>query len=208
VPQYKSVLDYGCGWGVFSEMIAYKRSCQVLGIDIDPAAIEIATDIVGESERLSFSHANIVELSDHSYDVVTSMQVLEHTQNPGNYLASCNRVLRSDGHLVISVPNILNPRYILPQLHWNQRRRFERISSATVTDYDKTHQHVQAWDPGTFCRLLATVGFEYRDHEFAEGIPLPRGLYWKTRLPAIRNLSYTMIFTARKVREPQIGSFD
>ena len=45
VPSKVSVLDYGCGWGIFSKMLADK-GCYVEGIDLDENSIEIAKDII------------------------------------------------------------------------------------------------------------------------------------------------------------------
>jgi 2-polyprenyl-3-methyl-5-hydroxy-6-metoxy-1,4-benzoquinol methylase len=208
IPRESSVLDYGCGWGVFSEMISRRRGCDVFGIDIDSKSVEIAKDIVGESDLLKFSTAKIAEIADDGFDVVVSMQVLEHTHNPGNYLAHCNRVLKPGGRLVISVPNIMNPRFMLPLLRLNQQERFKRISAEVRSTYDKTHHHVHAWDPSTFCRLLATVGFDYVSHEFTEGIPLPMGRYWTTRIPGIRNWSYSMVFAFEKIDDAQVKSIE
>ena len=172
IPTESYLLDYGCGWGVFSEWIQQARSCSVDGIDLDADSIAIARDLVGEREGLTFARRKIHEIESDRYDVVLSTQVAEHTHNPGNYVKECNRVLKPGGFLIISVPNILNLRQLLP-MFGKQQRRFERISTEISFRYNKAHHHIQAWDPATFCRFLCSLGFEYTNHAFLEGVPLP-----------------------------------
>lgn len=197
VPLGAYVLDYGCGWGCFSQMLV-EHGCTVDGIDIDSDSIAIAKDIIGESERLRFALQDIRDIDDGTYDVVVSLQVAEHTHNPGNYVAQCNRVLKTGGYLVISVPNIMNPRVFLSMLSRDHHSRYRRISTEIKEHYSKTHHHIQAWDPATFCRFLCSLGFEYADHAFLEGIALPKNKYWRTSIPRISNWSYTMMFKVRK----------
>ena len=198
IPTSSYLLDYGCGWGAFAAMVHEQRNCRVDGIDLDMGSIEIARDLVGEKDGLTFARRSIQEIAAEQYDVVVSTQVAEHTHNPGNYVKECNRVLKPAGLLVISVPNIMNLRMFLPMLTRRHNARYQRISAEMRDGYNKVHHHIQAWDPATFCRFLCTLGFDYVDHAFLEGVPLPGNRYWHTRLPGLRNLSYTMLFQMRK----------
>jgi 2-polyprenyl-3-methyl-5-hydroxy-6-metoxy-1,4-benzoquinol methylase len=208
IPFHSYVLDFGCGWGTFTEMIHLERQCRVDGIDLDPASIQIACDLVREKEGLAFSVRRIQELFDETYDVVVSTQVAEHTLNPGNYLRECNRVLRMGGYLIISAPNILTPRYFLSILGRRPEEKFRAISKASKSQRDRTRDHVQAWDPSTFCRLLSSLGFEYETHEFMEGIALPFGKYWRRPWGLLKHWSYTMLFKMRKVEFIDIAPDD
>jgi 2-polyprenyl-3-methyl-5-hydroxy-6-metoxy-1,4-benzoquinol methylase len=198
VPPRTLVLDYGCGWGTLSELIHKERECQVDGIDLASHSIEIARDFIGEGDGLSFSTKSIQEIDDNVYDVVVSTQVIEHTLNPGMYLAECCRVLKPGGHLVISLPNIITPRHILSTLLGNSQRHFGAISQTIKASYDKTRHHVQGWDPATFCRFSCVLGFEYVNHEFMEGWALPKGRYWRRPWGRLKNLSYKMVFKLKK----------
>ena len=199
IPTHRYILDYGCGWGTFAEMMHQVNNCRVDGIDTDCHSIKIARDFVGEEEGLSFSVKRIHEIASETYDVVVSTQVAEHTLNPGNYLRECNRVLRVGGYLVISVPNILAPRYFISILSSRLEQRLRAISKASGQNRNQTRDHVQAWDAPTLCRLLSSLGFEYEAHEFMEGIALPKGLYWRHPLGRLKRWSYTMMFRMRKV---------
>jgi len=194
IPPKAHVLDYGCGWGIFSKMLSDK-GCYVDGIDTDKNSIDIAKDIIKENKFLKFKHTSITEIRDETYDYVVSNQVIEHTHNPGNYLMGCNRVLKNNGYLVISLPNIINTRYFAGQLA-DFNKKF--INYFRDFRYDKTHDHIQAWDPLTFMTLLYSTGFKYVSHEFMEGIPLPKGKYINMKIPRIKSLSYTMMYKVQK----------
>ena len=198
IPLRNYVLDYGCGWGTFSEMMHEERECRVDGIDLAPHSIEIARDFIGEKEGLSFSTKHIQEIADNVYDIVVSTEVIEHTLNPGIYLGECNRVLKPGGHLIISLPNITTPRYAFSTLLADPRRHFESISQTMKTSYDKTHHHIQAWDSITFCRLACVLGFEYVDHEFMTGWALPKNRYWRRPWGRLKSLSNKMMFKLKK----------
>lgn len=205
VPSNTYVLDYGCGWGIFSEMLANK-GCRVDAIDLDRHSIEIAKDFIKENELLKFKQIPISSIKDEKYDCVISSQVIEHTHNPGNYLMECNRVLKKDGYLIISLPNIITPNIILTQLiDWNKKfaHHFKNYK------YLKMHDHIQAWDPFSFMRLLNSMGFEFVSIDFIEGLPFPKDKYFRLfEVPHINNLSYTMVFKVQKKGFVEINNFD
>lgn len=200
IPQHSFVLDYGCGWGIFSEIVHQQRQCYVDGIDPDPHSIQVARDFVGEREGLSFSTQPVREIANETYDVVISAEVIEHTLNPGTYLQECNRVLKQGGYLVISFPNIMTPRYMLSALLGNAQRRFTAISETMEKSYDKTRHHIQAWDATTFCRLASALGFSYVTHKFMEGWALPKNLYWRHPWGQLNNWSCKVMFKLEKKR--------
>jgi len=45
---------------------------------------------------------------DRSFDYVTCLEGLEHIENPQQAMREFSRLLRPGGHLIVSVPNILN----------------------------------------------------------------------------------------------------
>ncbi|ODS40492.1 hypothetical protein BEH94_06710 [Candidatus Altiarchaeales archaeon WOR_SM1_SCG] len=208
VPKNTYALDYGCGWGQFSKFMR-EKGCKVDGIDLSQNAINIANLVYSGDENLKFEVKNIREIKDEKYDVVVSNEVIEHTHNPGNYVKECNRVLRDGGILIISLPNIITPKFFLSTLVYNHEK-FKKLNRDMLNDYDKAHHHIQAWDPETFCRFLSTLGFEYIDHEFMEGLPFPYCNYWRfgSKIPLLKNLSYTMMFKMKKMKFVEIKNCD
>lgn len=88
------VLDAGAGRGVYRELLQ-KHADKYVGMDV---AASGATTVLGDAQRLPFSDA--------SFDTVFCSQVLEHVPEPWLALAEFRRVLKDDGHLILTVPHI------------------------------------------------------------------------------------------------------
>lgn len=213
VPEGQYGLDYGCGWGAFTIMMTEKGNTMV-GQDLDENEVRISKFVWGESDSHRFTSSPISAFEDGSFDFVTSCQVIEHTHNPGMYLHNINRVLKVGGELIISVPNIVNPRYMLPLVSKNLEKNILTHSKQMASDYVKQRDHIQGWEPLHFTRLLASVGFEVVKYMPSEGVPLPSKLA-KLKIPLyifpksrLRQLSYTMIFKVKKISTSNIGVYD
>lgn len=209
VPTPGRVLDYGCGWGAFSKMLE-ERGNDVVGIDLDQNQVDICRCVWTGVERLSFDHAAINELDSASFDCVVSNEVIEHVHNPGMYLQEINRVLVPGGTLVISLPNVMTPRLILPVLSPRLSERLRRISQETRADYRKEQHHIHAWDPSHFVRMVSTVGFAFEKYVPLEGVALPHSRLWPSyvRFRPLRNLSYSMAFVFTRVADSEISPYD
>lgn len=103
----KSVLDLGCGTGIFSRYFA-ETGAMVTAMDISPDLIEEAkkeqtssiTYLVGDAEHLPFP--------DSSFDVVAGSSILHHLA-PETALKEIYRVLRNGGRCAFAEPNMMNP---------------------------------------------------------------------------------------------------
>ncbi|KAJ7274432.1 S-adenosyl-L-methionine-dependent methyltransferase [Mycena haematopus] len=103
------VLDVGCGGGLLSESLA-RLGAKTLGVDASEANISIAKlhaaqdPKLAQSTSLSYLHtpAEALLLGPKRYDVVCSMEVLEHVDNPPAFLGTCARLLKPGGHLFLS----------------------------------------------------------------------------------------------------------
>ena len=100
------VLDAGCGTGYATEFLAETGARWVLGVDISEEAITCAT--ANHSRRnLAFAvmDCTTLALDDESFDMVCSLELIEHLADPEQYLAEVCRVLRPDGLYFMSTPN-------------------------------------------------------------------------------------------------------
>ncbi len=99
-----NVLDAGCGIGILGKFIKEYYSSTVYGIDMDKASVEIAK-ANGEKVTRGTLEGHW-PYKDNFFDYVISVQVLEHLINPDNFLSESRRVLKENGILVISTPNL------------------------------------------------------------------------------------------------------
>ncbi|HKV61108.1 MAG TPA: WecB/TagA/CpsF family glycosyltransferase [Candidatus Acidoferrum sp.] len=98
------VLDLGCGNGSYTAELA-RRAEYVCGIDLHMPHLKAFREnicrVQGTGEHLPFSS--------ESFDAVTMIEVLEHTNCDTEVLAECFRVLKPGGVLVLFVPNKYYP---------------------------------------------------------------------------------------------------
>lgn len=94
------VLDAGCGSGRTMDMLAPMG--EVSGIDLDEGAIAAA----GRRGHADVQVVAVEELpfADGTFDLITCLDVLEHTSDDVVALTELHRVLRPGGRIVITVP--------------------------------------------------------------------------------------------------------
>jgi SAM-dependent methyltransferase len=97
----KRVLDLGCRSGALTRHFLDGNT--VVGLDVDPAALEKAAALGIEPVQ-----ANVEEplpFEDASFDAVVAGELFEHLQFPDALVGEIRRVLRPGGALAGSVPN-------------------------------------------------------------------------------------------------------
>ena len=70
--------------------------------------------------------------ADQTFDYITCVEGLEHIENPQQAVREFSRLLRTGGHLVTSVPNILNIEERLKWLLFGYTSHFKPITRASV----------------------------------------------------------------------------
>lgn len=95
------LLDIGCGLGRFIEM-AQRRGWLTKGIDVSIFASRYARN---RGLDVSTKELKDILLEEESFDVITLFHVLEHFANPLGFLKDIKPLLKTDGILVIELPN-------------------------------------------------------------------------------------------------------
>ncbi len=102
----KSVLEVGCSTGYFTKIMV-ERGCDVVGIELDPDAAEVAEKW---AERVVVGNIDEGDVwnyvKDESFDVVVLGDVLEHLRDPLGSLRQAVRKLKPSGFVVTSLPNV------------------------------------------------------------------------------------------------------
>ena len=98
----RCVLDIGCARGNFGASVKKKLDCRVAGIEINTYEAQEARsklDLVIEGDLLT---ADITE----KFDCITCLDALEHVGDSGAFLEKIRTLLNSNGHLLLSIPNV------------------------------------------------------------------------------------------------------
>jgi len=151
------VLDLGCGRGGVAELI-WRDVRLAAGIDPDTVSLAqhraVGMPVVrGVGERLPF-------VGD-SFDLIVSIWVLEHLEDPLATFIEVRRVLRPGGHFIFLTPNLRNPLMLMNRIGRAmpalQRRLVPRMYGRDEAD--------------TFpVRYRANTEREIRDHARGSGL--------------------------------------
>ncbi|WP_426211701.1 class I SAM-dependent methyltransferase [Massilia sp. TWP1-3-3] len=105
-----TVLDCACGLGYGSAILAAQSGgARYIGVDIDPGSTAYATANFGAQYGVEYVAASATDLSfleDDSIDLVVTFETIEHLQDYQGFLKEALRVLRPDGRIIASVPNL------------------------------------------------------------------------------------------------------
>jgi 2-polyprenyl-3-methyl-5-hydroxy-6-metoxy-1,4-benzoquinol methylase len=127
-----TILEVGCGGGAFGELIKAKQECEYWGIEMSESAIiaKKKLDIV-----YSMSLEQCKDLPENYFDCIVFNDVIEHLVDPVGTINLCKKLLKKDGYLVSSIPNIRHAPYLYRLFYLGE---FE-YGSAGLMDY--THLH-------------------------------------------------------------------
>ncbi len=101
------ILDIGCGGGLMAEPMA-RLGAEVTGADAADGNIAVARLHAGQSGLSIDYRATTAEaLVDENltFDVVMALEIVEHVADPQDFVATCTRLLRPGGVLVMSTLN-------------------------------------------------------------------------------------------------------
>ena len=99
-----NALDIGCGDG--SLLFIMKRfGWEVYGVDISDSAVKLAKEKLG-TENIFTGKLGDCHFPSNFFDVISLRHVLEHLHEPYKSLKEIRRILKEDGVLSITVPNV------------------------------------------------------------------------------------------------------
>jgi 2-polyprenyl-3-methyl-5-hydroxy-6-metoxy-1,4-benzoquinol methylase len=98
------ILDVGCGSGLFGRLIKNARSVEVWGVETDPQVAGQAATYLDKT--LVGAFPDEVSLPQDYFDCVVFNDVLEHMVDPWSALRHAKALLKTDGVVVASLPNV------------------------------------------------------------------------------------------------------
>ncbi|MDE2588585.1 MAG: class I SAM-dependent methyltransferase [Patescibacteria group bacterium] len=126
------ILDVGCGPGGTS--ISFSRFGTVMGVDYSTTALKIS---LKRGLNVFMNTLTTISVRDKSFDLITALDVIEHIQDEKKVLIEINRILKSDGFVVITVPAF--------QFLWSE--------------HDVAVSHVRRYDVSSLSKALNDSGF-------------------------------------------------
>lgn len=103
VPETGTIVDLGCGHGLFANLIALRSSRRmVTGIDLMPEKIEVASETTVDRENIDFICADFFEMEIPECDAITIVDVLYLMPRSEQLrvLCECRRKLGNGGLLI------------------------------------------------------------------------------------------------------------
>lgn len=134
IPRNKrKILDVGCSTGSVGEEIKNTRTAEVCGVDCNPHSIMRARKKLDDVIVADLDHSSLRELyTNKRFDCIIFADILEHTKNPWKIVEDSIHILKKNGVVIVSLPNIRFYKTILNLLKGNWEYNERGL-------YDKTH---------------------------------------------------------------------
>lgn len=141
LPSGARVLDVGCGAGGLLHRIR-GAGFAAAGVDFNServAALRAAGFEIFEGGVVEYGKKNTAP-----FDAITMMEIIEHLDNPAQWLAAIRGLLKPGGLLIVGTPN---------------RARTLEPFVAEMEQVDSPPHHLTRWSQEALSRFLATNGF-------------------------------------------------
>ncbi|UCF42233.1 MAG: class I SAM-dependent methyltransferase [Planctomycetota bacterium] len=138
--QNTKILDAGAGYGPLTKKL-YENGYNVSACDAHPETFKF--DKL-RCERTNLN--NMLPYADSSFDAVVAVEVLEHLTDHGRFFHECRRILKHNGKLIVSTPNILSLKsrllffmsgffYSFKPLSRGRDDQFQHVTARTLDQY-------------------------------------------------------------------------
>ena len=135
IKPHSVVLEFGCATGRMTRYMKESLACQVYIVENDSDAFEKAKEFAHDGICDDIQNYRWVERFEGiAFDAIILADVLEHLQDPEDVLKKAAGLLKEDGGVFVSVPNVTHNDVILKTLE-------ERFGYTETGLLDNTHVH-------------------------------------------------------------------
>jgi len=188
------ILDIGCAMGGYGKALKQRRpAIYLVGIELNPILAESALPYYDEVINCPIEEAGIRGV----FDLINCGDILEHLQDPWRILNDLNRLLKEDGHLVLSIPNAG---------HWSIVRALLRGSFQYVPLGLACIGHLRWFTESSIRSALRRAGFSTDIFQREQLPPTPEGeLFIRNMCSAVDDANERSLrthgFTIRAVKQ-------
>lgn len=164
----RHVLDVGCGCGYGTAILA-DGAASAVGFDCDHDSIQYAQERY-QAGGIGFAIGNAEEcvFPTHRFDVAVCFELLEHLDDPDACLVAMWSMLRENGLLIASTPNLDKPEpdAVFHKHAWRSLAFADLIEQAgcfrVIAIFgqhvdDAWELNVQRWDDGAYTTIVAVA---------------------------------------------------
>jgi len=142
------ILDAACGAAPGLRYFEL-RARHVVGLDVASAALRAAKQIVPAAQLVQADLDAPLPFAAESFDLIVLREAIEHVRDGATTLRHCLRVLRTNGCVALTTPNL-----------WDARRPiFAAMRRTWSGEADPTHTHL--YSPREMALLLHHIGFPH-----------------------------------------------
>ncbi|MBK1641619.1 hypothetical protein CKO12_06970 [Chromatium okenii] len=146
------VLDLGAGPGVLATYLATECGCAVDGIELNPTAAQVGQLAFRSLWIADLNHTDPATLVGAArYDAIICADILEHLIAPATLLNRLGDLLKPEGQLLLSVPNIAHAGLLAELLNGEWRYRQEGLLDDT---------HLRFFTRNSLTQLLNECGWK------------------------------------------------
>lgn len=170
--QHKNILNLGSGYGFFEESMnnCSDKKFNIEGVEIGKFRLE--NYVGGVVHKIDFMTDEIPEDMIGKYDLVISMHLLEHLNNPVGYLSKLKPLLSGDGEILFEVPNL---------------NTFLAELSPAYADFTYLYEHVSYFTADTLRFAFEKAGYNVKSVYTKEIYSLENHINWvRTGKPFIK----------------------
>ena len=140
INRHSTVLEFGPYRGRATKYMKEKLDCKIYAVELDKEAAKDCAEfteeiIVGDIEKYEW----VNKYSGIEFDTIIFIDVLEHLHNPVKVLECAKKLLKYDGSIFMSVPNITHNSILINMIN----NKFNYTETGIL---DKTHVHFWGYD--------------------------------------------------------------
>ncbi|MGD9239788.1 MAG: glycosyltransferase, partial [Desulfobacterales bacterium] len=104
------ILEVGCAEGAMGELLKKSHHCEYVGVEINSDAAHKAEErldrvIIADVEKTNLKDYRIAETG---FDYIIYGDVLEHLYDPWTVIYEHKKLLKDNGYIIVSIPNVRN----------------------------------------------------------------------------------------------------